>query len=285
MELSNSFIINSRKLFLGFKIKSRQKKEICYNKLNMKNLIERLIKKCGLGGICESTHWILDVEKKQIFAKSKMVEDKVYTNIILKKFDVLQSCVLSIPFLSKVKSMLVPLNEDINFSINSVEDKILGFSLSDVDCEVICTVSEFDSFPETPNILTTLEKHGDMLKFEVELNITNEFSKKLIKSANAMSESKDFVLMNNKKGGVDIILNYQNINTSRICLTADVKNETEKISQICMFHMPSMKEILSANLEIESNAVLKFSQSGIIHLTFEDDTFSSHYLLFGTGNL
>lgn len=242
-----------------------------------KHVLETFVKRYSLGGICETAHWYSDADTKTLTARAHTETKTVILKVILKKWDGVETCQMALPSSSKVKSMLAPIGEDVTVTVHKVRDRIANFTVSDDDCEAVITVAEFDAFPET---LDT--DSADLpIDFDVEIPLTEEFIERLLKSISALSESKDFVLINNKKGGLDIVINHQDINTNRIRIPVVTLPGKEKIDPPIAFSTPELKAILATN-ERTQKPVLKVSSRGIAVVTFDDDLFKSTYFLFPT---
>jgi hypothetical protein len=184
---------------------------------------------------------------------------------------------MALPSSSKIKSMLAPIGDDVTVTVNKVRDRIANFTVADIDCEAVITVAEFDAFPETLDT-DSAELPVD---FDVEIPLGEEFIDRFLKSVSALSESKDFVLINNKKGGLDIVVNYQETNTNRIRIPAPAVPGKDKIDPPIAFSTPELKAILATN-ERTHNPILKISSRGIAVITFDDDLYKSTYFLFPT---
>lgn len=242
-----------------------------------KHVLETFIKRYSLGGICETGHWYSDAENKSLTARAHTETKTVILKVTLKKWDNVETCQMALPSASKVKGMLSPIGEDVTITINKVRDRIANFTVSDNDCEAVVTVAEFDAFAET---LDT--DSADLpTDFDVEIPLSEEFIERFLKSVSALSESKDFVLMNNKKGGLDIVVNYQETNTNRIRIPVPASAGKDKLDPPIAFSTPELKAILATN-ERTQNPVLKVSSRGIAVITFDDDLFKSTYFLFPT---
>jgi len=177
--------------------------------------------------------------------------------------------------------MISPIGQEFVISLNKSNDRITSFSISDLDCEVICTVAEYDAFPETPDpdnqdYINTLPTD-----YDVEIKLTEEFISKIMKSMSAISESKDFVLMNNKKGELDMIINYQQINTNRIIIPVVTIEGKDKLNIPLAYSTPVFKSIIGAN-GIVKDSIFKVSNSGISLIQFDDEMFKSSYYMFPT---
>jgi hypothetical protein len=116
---------------------------------------------------------------------------------------------------------------------------------------------------------------------EVEILLNTEFKERLVKAMAALSEAKDFVLMNNKQKKLDMIINYEDINTNRIRLPVTTVDGKDQINTPVGFSTPILKAILASNPDVDG-AILKATGNGMAAIEFSDDKFDSKYLLFPT---
>lgn len=244
-----------------------------------KKILESFIEKCNLGKACEASHWYSDSEKETLTARSHTEEKTVILKVVLKKWQGIESCNLTIPNSTKIKAMLSPLGENVSVILNKIRDKIINFTLSDSDCEAICTIAEYDAFPETPDVdeITVPDN------YDVEILLNEEFLDRFNKATAALTEAKDSVVMNNKSGGLDMVINYEDTNTNRIRIPLTTVPNKDKLPVNIGISTEILKSILKVNAEcLDVDSKLKISREGLASLLFEDDTFKSTYFLFST---
>lgn len=244
-----------------------------------KSVLETFIKRYSLGGICEAAHWYSDAEKQTLTARAHTEEKTVILKVVMKEWQGVETCQLALPSSTKVKGMLGPIGDDVTVTLNKIRDRVANFTVSDNDCEAICTVAEYDAFPETLDVDS--DSVNIPAEFDVEMQLTEEFVTKMMKGVSALSEAKDFVLMNNKKGGLDMVINYEDTNTNRIRIPVTTLPGKDKIDVPLGFSTPAFKAIINAN-EKTGTAVLRVSSRGIAIIGFEDPQFKSTYFLFPT---
>lgn len=244
-----------------------------------KSVLETFIKRYSLGGICETGHWYSDAEKQTLSVRAHTETKTVILKVVLKDWKGVETFQLALPSSTKIKSMLGPIGDDVVFTLNKVRDNVVNFTISDNDCEAVCTVAIYDAFPETPDLDTDTDNLPT--DFEVEVPLTEEFISKMMKAVAALNEAKDFVIMNNKKGGLDMVINYEDTNTNRIRLPLTPLPGKDKLEIPLGFSTPVLKSILNVN-DTAGNPVLKVSSRGIAIIGFEDPLFKSTYFLFPT---
>lgn len=246
-----------------------------------KAVLETFIKRYNLGGQCEAAHWYSDAEKQTLTARAHTDDKTVILKVILKEWQGVESCQMAIPISSKIKSMLAPIGDEVTFSVNKIRDRIANFTVSDQDCEAVCTVAEYDAFPETMDTDSDVEASKMPTDFDVEIVLTDDFIGRLSKAMAALNDAKDFVLMNNKKGKLEMIINYEDTNTNRIRLPVETVAGKDKFEIPMGFSTPILKSILNVNDKI-TDSVLKVSNRGIAVIKFDDPLFKSTYFLFPT---
>ena len=242
-----------------------------------KSVLETFIKRYSLSGACEASHWYSDADAKTLTVRAHSDTKTVILKIVLKKWEGVETCQMALPSSLKLKSMLGPIGDEVTFTLNKIRDKVASFTIADPDCEAICTVAEYDAFPETLDTDT-----ADVpIDFEVEVKLTPEFIARLMKAINALNDAKDFVLINNKKGGLDMVINYEETNTNRIRIPVATLPDKDKMDVPMGFSTTILKSILNVNESVE-NSVLRVSSRGIAVIGFDDDLFKSTYFLFPT---
>lgn len=246
-----------------------------------KSVFETFIKRYSLGGVCEAAHWYSDSVKQTLTVRAHTETKTVILKVILKDWQGVESCELALPSSTKIKSMLGPIGDDVTFTLNKIRDRVVNFTISDNDCEAVCTVAEYDALPETPDLDGDVEADKLPTDFEVEVQMTEEFIAKMMKAVAALNEAKDFVIMNNKKGGLDMVINYEDTNTNRIRLPLTTLPGKDKLEIPLGFSTPVLKSILNVN-DTAGNPLLKVSSRGIAIIGFEDPVFKSTYFLFPT---
>lgn len=269
-----------------------------------KSIFEAFLKRYSLDGVCETAHWYSDSVAETLTARAHTESKTVILKVVLKKWTGVESCQLALPSSTKLQKMLSPVGEEISVSLNKIRDRVANFTVSDNDCEIVCTVAEYDAFPETLDVDS--DSSDIPSEFDVEIKLTSEFVDRFLRAMQAISEAKDFVLMNNKKGGLDAIINYEDTNTNRIRLPVTTLPGKDKIGTPFGFSTEALRAIITTNripvmkrvkaakgddADVQAPAVdpapvedpiLKVSSRGIAIITFEDADFKSTYFLFPT---
>ena len=267
---------------------------IVEDKIMQKTLIEGILKRYSLNGECEKAHWYSDSENETLTIKAHTETKTVILKSVLKEWRGMKTCVLALPSSTKVKSMLSPIGDEVMITLNELRDRVYSFTISDDDCESICTVADVDAFPET------LDVDDDNLPndFEVEITLTEDFVNLFLKAAASLSEAKDFVFMNNKQKKLDVVINYEDTNTNRIRIPVPTVEGKDQIFSPVGFYTPILRAIVGANAEsifvpkkksgdgdatpAVVSPILKVTGRGMARIEFNDERYESKYLLFPT---
>jgi hypothetical protein len=173
----------------------------------------------------------------------------------------------------KVKAMMTPFGEDINIAINKNGDRILGFTVSDADCESYCTAAD-------PSAIDPVAKNlQDLPEYHVEVPLTEEFIEKFSKGRQALDDVHDFSMGMNKKGVFEIVIGYATSNSNRIRFTPPTDPVKNTIGQALSFPIKNIMAVLKANSDIP-NGTLSVNNSGIIRVYFKSDKFTCTYYQF-----
>lgn len=242
-----------------------------------KSLLEEFISKYSLGKICEKSHWFSDLENKQLEARAHTEEKTLILKVIWKDWEEFETCQIALPSANKVQKMLSPIGEDVSIELNKLRDRIVSFTVSDDDCEAVCTVADFDAFPEAKDV----DKATLPDEFDVEIPLEEDLIKRISKSVSALSDADDFVFKTNKNGGIDMIINYETTNTNRIRIPLKTLPNKDTLTNTIGFSTSVFKSIISANPEIVGS-VMKISDKGLTMLEVENENFISKYFMFPT---
>ena len=266
-----------------------------------KSIIETFVKRYSLNGECEKAHWYSDSAKEKLVARAHTETKSVMLKVVMKNWKGTKACELALPSSTKIKSMLAPLGPEVVFTLNELRDRVISVTISDADCEAICTVADYDAFPETPDI----DEHEATTDFEIEIVMDAEFKERFLRSVAALSDARDFVLMNNRQKTLDMIINYEDTNTNRIRLPLKTTEGKDQIVNPVGFSTPVLKSILAAHPDpvipkkkakkdddapdgdaadevVVAPTILRASGNGMAELQFEDENFISKYWMFST---
>jgi hypothetical protein len=236
-----------------------------------KQVLNTFIDKYSLNGSIESVKWVVDNKNKQI-KTSSISDDKNALSYVVIKDDVgLTDSEFGINDTTKLKKLLNVLSEDIQISFNKREDKIVSLSLSSDSTEVQYVTADLNVIPKVPDL-------KKLPAFNLEIPLTKEFVTTFVKAKSALSDVDTLTFMKDKKDKIKLIIGYSNVNSNRINIDVKPVEGKNTLGKTIHFSAKYLKEILTSNGDCE-NAVLKVSDSGILHVEFNNDLYNSNYYL------
>jgi len=230
-----------------------------------KDQLTKFIEKYHLGGNVESVK--LEIKEKKLKAKFQ-TEDKTLLGVaLLENFD-MEDAEIGIFETSEFIKILGAMESEIKMELNVVNERIASIKLTDKQLKTTYVVTDPELIPKA----STLKKLPD---FDVEMPITEDFVTNFLKGKAALSESKN-VAVNTADGKLEFIMNYSEINTSRISFKTDAKIENN--INFISFNSDYLKAILVANKDSKTS-MLKVSSKGLMELEFKSEGFLSKYYL------
>jgi len=242
-----------------------------------KERLIRFINKYNLDNIMEAVKWKNIASEKVLRTRGELQSKTFIMDVTMKDFsEFTEDVIIPIVNTPKIKAMLSPFEEDITLTLNTNGDRVVGFSVSDQNCESYCTAADPSAIPPVSKDIT------DKQNYEVEILLTEEFVDKFLKAKLALSELEDFTIRMNKNDKVEFVVGYSVANTNRITLIAPTINGKDKFDgQPIKFLSKNFIEVLKANKEI-TDGVLYLTSRGVIKTIFKSDEFDSTYWQFAT---
>ena len=240
-----------------------------------KEIIETFIRRYSLGGLVSKVKWKYTPTDKTLHTRAAIDTRSFVVDVVMNDFVDLgaDDLVICIGDTDKIKSMMSPFGEEINISVNRSGDRLLGFTLSDADCESYCTAAD-------PSAMDPVAKNlQDLPEYHVEIPLTEDFIDKFLKARNALKDINTFSVGMNKKGVFEIVLGYTTSNSNRIRITPQVDPLKNAIGISLSFPINNIASLLKANEDIP-NGVLSINNSGIIKVNFKNDKFNCTYYQF-----
>ena len=242
-----------------------------------KNLLIKFINKYSLGDSIKHVNWKIIPENKELKTRGELDSKTFIMDVTLKNFtDMTEPCRIPVVNTDKVKSMLGPFDDEITLSINKFSDRIIGFTLSNEDCESYCAAADPSVIPPVTKDLT--DKHV----YDIELNLTREFVDKILKAVSAMDDIPEITIKKGKKDKIEFVIGYSTSNSNRISIAApenNVVNSNLDIGKALKFPLANIVQVLKVNKEIE-NAKCYIKTLGVFKLTYSDDNFECNYWQF-----
>lgn len=227
--------------------------------------LTRFIQKYSLGGLVESVAWKAGDNK---LVTRFISDDKTVLGEIQLDNFAFTSPDLGVYTTSTLSKLLSVVGEDIELETQEIEGKAVNIFVKSENTKVQFQLADLAVIPNVPDLKKLPE-------FDIDINFDGAFIDKFIKAKNALSEVDTFTVLT-EGGELKIILGYSNVNSNRIVFSID-KNYSKEVKPIS-FSAKYLKEIFSANKEANS-VTLNVSTTGLAHVEFKVDDFTSKYFL------
>lgn len=247
---------------------------VCIYKMK-KEILTTFIRRYTLGGLVPKVKWRYTAASKTLHTRAAIDNKSFVVDVVMSDFDDLGATDLTICIgdTEKVKGLMTPFGEDINITVAQSGDRLLGFTLSDADCESYCTAAD-------PSAIDPVAKNlQDLPEYHVELPLSEDFIEKFLKGRAALKDVDSFSVGMNKKGLFELVIGYATSNSNRIRFTPPTDPIKNTIGQALAFPIKNIIEVLKANDDIP-NGTLSINNSGIIRLQFKSDKFACTYYQF-----
>lgn len=242
-----------------------------------KEEIETFIKRYNLGNLIPKVKWKYNSSSKTLHTRGVADQnDSFVVDVIMHDFTDLgdSDVTLCIGDTEKVIGMMTPfVGEDITLSLNKNEEKVMGLTMSDADCESYCTMADAAAISAVPKNINLL------IDFQVEVPITEDFIDKFLKAKAALKEVMFFSIGMNQKNVFEVVLGHTTINSNRIRLTPTTDPIKNSIDTALSFPIKNIAEVLKANSDIEGG-LMSINKNGIIRLFFSNEKYTCTYYQF-----
>ena len=242
-----------------------------------KQTINTFIDKYSLNGTIESVKWVVDSANKQIKTASISDDKNVLSFVVIKDSAGLNDAEIGINDTAKLKKLLSVLNDEVNISFNTREDKIVSLSLTGESTDVQYVTADLSVIPKVPEL-------KKLPPFNLEIPLTKEFVTTFVKAKNALSDVDTLTFTKDKKDKLNLVIGFSSVNSNRISIDFKPTEGKDTLGKTIHFSAKYLKEILTSNNDCE-NAVLKISDAGIAHVEFNNDVFNSSYYLVEIKNV
>ena len=244
-----------------------------------KETLETFIRRYTLGGEINKVKWKYTAADKTLHTRAAADNRSFVADVIMHDFTDFGTAdvMVCIGDTEKVKGMMSPFGDDLNLSINQQGDRLLGFTVSDADCESYCTAADPTSIdPVAKNL-------QDVPEYHVVIPLTEEFLEKFLKARNALKDVDSFAVGMNKKGLFEVVIGYATSNSNRIRITpatdASDPKVKNKLDVSLTFPVKNVAEVFKANADIP-NGTLSINEAGIARLYFKNDKYTCTYFQF-----
>lgn len=232
-----------------------------------KDKVLQFISRYNLNGNVESVKW--ETNGDNVCETTFITDDKsVLGKVSAKNFELTEGEV-GVYDTAKLKQLLSVVGDEINVEIVEKNEKNVSVSVSDENTSVNFMLADLAVIPNVPAL-------KDLPDFDLQIPFSNDFAKKFVRSASALSDVDTFTIVPTKDG-IQLVIGYSTINSNRIALNA-INEGSGTISDPISFSAKYFKEILNANSDSEKS-VLNVSSKGIASIEFEVGDFRSSYYL------
>ena len=232
-----------------------------------KDKILQFISRYNLNGSVEAVKW--ETTGDSTCSTTFITDDKsVLGQVSVKDFDLAEGEV-GVYDTARLKQLLTVVGDDVDIEVTNVNDKNVSVVLSDETTSVNFMLADLAVIPNVPAL-------KELPDFDVKIPISNDFAKKFVRSASALSDVDTFTLVP-EGDDLKLVIGYSTINSNRISL--DVITEGKgTLEDPISFSAKYLKEILNANDDSEKS-VLNVSSKGISNIDFEVGDFRCSYYL------
>lgn len=240
-----------------------------------KETLLTFIRRYTLGGEINKVKWKYTAADKTLHTRAAADNRSFVADVVMHDFTDFgtEDVTVCIGDTEKVKGMLSPFNDDVNLTINRSGDRILGFTLSDADCESYCTCADPTSIdPVAKNL-------QDVPDYHVVVPLTEEFLEKFLKARGALKDVDAVSVGMNKKGAFEVVIGYTTANSNRIRIAPVTDPAKNKLGTALSFPVKNIAEVFKANDDIP-NGTLSINDAGIARLYFKSDNFACTYYQF-----
>lgn len=240
-----------------------------------KETLETFIRRYTLGGEINKVKWKYTAGEKTLHTRAAADNRSFVADVVMSDFTDFgpEDVTICIGDTEKVKAMMSPFEDDINLTINKSGDRILGFTLSNADCESYCTAADPTSIdPVAKNL-------QDVPEYHVVVPLTEEFLEQFLKARGALKDVDSVSVGMNKKGLFEVVIGYTTANSNRIRIAPATDPVKNKLGTALSFPVKNIAEVFKANSDIP-NGTLSINDAGIARLYFKNDNFACTYYQF-----
>ena len=240
-----------------------------------KETLETFIRRYTLGNLIPKVKWKYSAKDKTLHTRALADNRCFIADVVMTDFTELgdNDVVICIGDTEKVKAMMSPFDEDINIAINKNGDRVLGFTLSDADCESYCTAADPTAIDPVPKNLQEIPE------YHVVIPLTEDFLTKFMKARSALDDVDTFSVGMNKKGIFEMVVGYTTANSNRIRIAPQCAPDKNKIDAALSFPIKNLAAIFKANSDI-TDGVLSINSGGIIRVYFKNEKYTCSYYQF-----
>ena len=175
-----------------------------------KDKVLQFISRYNLNGNVESVKW--ETNGDNVCETTFITDDKsVLGKVSAKDFELTEGEV-GVYDTAKLKQLLSVVGDEINVEIVEKNEKNVSVSVSDENTSVNFMLADLAVIPNVPAL-------KDLPDFDLQIPFSNDFAKKFVRSASALSDVDTFTIVPSKDG-IQLVIGYSTINSNRLALNA-----------------------------------------------------------------
>lgn len=235
-----------------------------------KEILNKFITKYSLTSLIESVK--LQVNDNKLITDFISDDKSVLGRVTYDNFE-FENSELGIYDTSKLAKILSVLDDDVELSLNKVNDKPISIKVRDSKSTANYVLADISVIPKPP----TLKKLPD---WDVSITFDQETMSRFIRAKGALPEADNFTIFaNSETNEYRISIGHSDsTNTNKIDIKVNGSNLTSFGNRSISFSAVYLKEILTANRDAK-DAILNLSFEGLSHISFIVDDFSAEYYL------
>ena len=240
-----------------------------------KKSIETFIKKYTLAGSIEGVLW--QNVNNNLSVTAMTGDRKLFASVQSENSATFFTGVeIGIQDTNKLRKMLAPLSDNISLTLDVDEKdatRVRKLTADDGKISIDYVTAAKDVIDPSPTMKS-------LPPFTVELTLTPKFVDGFSKAFSALSDDKLLFtfIMSKKKNKLEMVLGYKSNLSDRIAMEVDAVSGKDVVSAPISFNAKHLKEILTANSEVE-NPILSVSEAGLASIKFDSGDFKSQYYL------
>jgi hypothetical protein len=239
-----------------------------------KNILLDFIKKYSLNDTIEKCRWVSNSKDKTLKTSVAADTKNLLVDLTLSNWDGFGDAEVGVGNTSKFKRELGGIyGEDVSFVINYSDDKSRIISIDVMDGESVGTFTTSDL-----DMIAQSSKMKGVPPFNAEIVFDSELKERFLKAKAALPDVDGFTVMMNKKGVLELVVGFSNINSSKYSLKVKTVGGKDTVDEPLHFNANYMKEILNANSEC-GDATLSVSDNGLASISFTSNDFNCKYFL------
>jgi hypothetical protein len=173
---------------------------------------------------------------------------------------------------AQLKKMLGILDDEVEITVNKIDDRPIGLAISDKTTESFVVLADMSVIPKVP----VVKNDG---KYDLEIEITEDFVDRFVKAKNALPDVTAFTLgLNNRGNKIELVIGDGDVNTNRIKLDVKPIDGKDKPANSISFNANYFKEILLKNRGA-TGSVLKVNSAGLANVSFKTPEYEANYYL------